>query len=579
MPHPLPRHHRLLRALLAACAAATFSWAAARASQAPYDEEFPRKNAWAHITPSVTWCGDASSAVTIEVHIIARDDVTEVEVTNHDEDDRISLYDDGTHGDAASGDRVFTREDVVLACRPASLKYGRAVGTWHGMLRVKLSNGRTAGNNYGFAAGLVNPVYRGTFAAQDFGDGLSATAYAFFIDDSQHEVLTSYPVAPLTCGKTNFEAYRKLYRVLPDAFDLVVLTPGLQLFRPDGFGENVPYQVAVSNAVEHIGLPIMDNSATFGSAGRLTSAVYTSFGTIQIVDHELAHGWGAAIGRRLGLIESIPGGSHWNEMSDVGGQLGAFYFAENGQIGRFTDNGDGTWHLQSNKEVERYSPLELYAMGLIPPEEVPPMHVLTGPDFSSPGRITAASVRTVTIEDVIASEGGIRAPGVAESPKAFDLAFMVVQDGPYNDAAYAYFSLLSYHLMSRSGPEDYDNLAPFYWATGGRATLNTRLPVPVPDPEGLPELGLPKPTPVPTEAGGEPTAPPSSPGPSLTPAMTSASGGEGNPSEPPTTAPPPSTPTPLREGLARCGVLPLGIVVLAAAARSRQPDRVNRRRR
>jgi hypothetical protein len=216
------------------------------------------------------------------------------------------------HGDAASGDRIFTREDVVLACRPASLKYGRAVGSWHGMLRVTLSGGRTAGNNFGFAAGVVNRSFKDTFQVQDFGDGLSATAYAFFIDDSQHEVLTSYPVAPLTCGKTNFVAYRKLYGVFPDVFDLVVLTPGLQLFRPDGFGENVPYQVAVSNAVEHIGLPIMDNSATFGSAGRLTSAVYTSFGTIQIVDHELAHGWGAALGRDLGLIESGSGGSHWN---------------------------------------------------------------------------------------------------------------------------------------------------------------------------------------------------------------------------------------------------------------------------
>ena len=298
MRHNLNLALHLRYVLIAACAVASLGWAAAPVFQAPYDEEFPRKNAWARITPSVTWCGDASSAVTIEVHIIARDDVTEVEVTNHDEDDRISLYDDGTHGDAASGDRIFTREDVVLACRPASLKYGRAVGTWHGMLRVKLSNGRTAGNNFGFAAGLVNPIYRGTFAAQDFGDGLSATAYAFFIADSGHEVLPSYPVAPVTCGKTNFEAYRKLYSVLPDAFDLVVLTPGLQLFRPDGFGENVPYQVAVSNAVEHIGLPIMDKSAAFGSAGRLTSAVYTSFGTIQIVDHELAHTWGAALGRR-----------------------------------------------------------------------------------------------------------------------------------------------------------------------------------------------------------------------------------------------------------------------------------------
>jgi hypothetical protein len=58
-------------------------------------------------------------------------------------------------------------------------------------------------------------------------------------------------------------------------------------------------------------------------------------------------------------------------MSDVGGQSGAYYFAENCQIGRSTDNGDGTWHLTSNREVERYSPLELYLMGLIPPRGSP----------------------------------------------------------------------------------------------------------------------------------------------------------------------------------------------------------------
>jgi len=573
MPHSRHPFLRLSHALLAACAAATLGWTAAPAAQAPYDEEFPRENAWARVTPAVTWCNDSSSKLTLEVHIVGRSDVVQVEVTNGGEDDRVVLYDDGTNGDPVAGDRVFTRSEVLLRCFAANLKYGRTVGTWVGMLRVTLSNGRTAGNNFGIAAGVVHPAYKGTFQHEDFGEGLSATSYAFFIEDRLHEVLPSYPVSPVICGTENFEAFRKLYSVLPDEFDFALVTPGLQIYRPDGLGENVPYSVHVSNAIAHIGLPPQNNTAAFGSAGRLKSIVYHSFGSIQIVDHELAHTWGASIGQSLGLIEPGPGGIHWNEMSDVGGQLGAYYFAESGQIGRFTDNGDGTWHLRSNHEVDRYSPLELYLMGLIPPEEVPPMHVLTKPDFSSPGHITAASVRTITIQDIMDAEGGVRSPGVAESQKAFELAYVVIQDQPYNDAAYAYFSLLSYALMRRGAPEGNDRLAPFYWATGGRATLNTRLPVDLPEPQGLPGQ------PVPTSTPGSPTALPSSPGPSLTPAMTSASGGEGNPSEPLTPVPPPSTPIPLREGLARCGVLPLGIVVLAAAVRSRQPDRANRRSR
>jgi hypothetical protein len=147
-------------------------------------------------------------------------------------------------------------------------------------------------------------------------------------------------------------------------------------------------------------------------------------------------------------------------------------------------------------------------MGLIPPEEVPPMHVLTNPDLSDAGHITAASVRTITIQDVIAAEGGSRSPGVADSQKAFNLAYIVLQDQPYNDAAYAYFSLLSYALMRRGGPEGNDRLAPFFWATGGRATLNTRLPVELAEPEGLPGIGLPTPTAAPTDQGAVPTPPP-----------------------------------------------------------------------
>jgi hypothetical protein len=88
-------------------------------------------------------------------------------------------------------------------------------------------------------------------------------------------------------------------------------------------------------------------------------------------------------------------------------------------------------------------------------------------------------VRTVTIDDIITAHGGMRSPSPDESRKAFSVAFIVVQDAPFTDADYAFYSFLSYHLMSRSGPEKFDDLAPFYWATGGRGTLDTLLPVDV----------------------------------------------------------------------------------------------------
>jgi hypothetical protein len=215
--------------------------------------------------------------------------------------------------------------------------------------------------------------------------------------------------------------------------------------------------------------------------------MYHSFGDVQIFDHEVAHTWGAAIGQPLGLLNenyNINQG-HWDEMADMQGQLGAYYFDPGGAIGHFAFNGDDTWRLVANTDVEPYSPLELYIMGLIPPEEVPPVHILNAPDTSDLNRITA-TYRTVTIDQIIQAEGGPRSPAYAESQKDFTLAFIVTQDLPYNDAAYAFFSLMA-HSLETKDPPDGCCLAPFYWATGGRAALTAFLPLGIPDPLAQPE--------------------------------------------------------------------------------------------
>ncbi|NIS81776.1 MAG: hypothetical protein GTO14_16565 [Anaerolineales bacterium] len=495
---------RLQRSLLLALALVLLS-----APLAFAQERFPQQNKWHRVTPSVVWCGDPDSTVTIEVHITGRSDVAAVEVMYHEENP-IPLYDDGTHGDVNAGDNVFTAADVLIDCNPDH-PINKVVNSRYGDMVVTLKNGRQLVNTYGIGVGMVNPRYKNQFEVMDFGGGLSATAYAFFIEDSSHEVFDDYPVAHIYCGKSNFEAFLKLYSVMPDEFDFVLLMPGMQMLLPESHAENVPYDVLVSNSVENIGLPIMDDSGQFGSAGRLKSMIYHSFGSLAIFDHEVAHTWGASYGDSLGLIqESGVSQGHWNKLSDIAGQLAAYYFDENGNVGHFKDNGDGTWRLISNIEVEPYAPLELYLMGLIPPEEVPPIHILTDPDLRDPERISAASVRTITIEQLMAAEGGSRVPGATESQKAFNLAFTVAQGTPFNDAAYAFFSLLSYSLMSADPPEPYSSAAPFFWATGGRATLNTRLPIDLPEPSRLP--GQPTPTVAPASSVTDipPTLPPTS---------------------------------------------------------------------
>jgi hypothetical protein len=114
-------------------------------------------------------------------------------------------------------------------------------------------------------------------------------------------------------------------------------------------------------------------------------------------------------------------------------------------------------------------------MGLVGPDEVPPVHVLTSPNMTDLNRITAASVRTITIQELMQAAGGARSPGPATSQKAFNAAYVVTQDEPYTDAHFAFFSQLSKLLMSLDPPHGIraTTFAPFYWATGGRATIST----------------------------------------------------------------------------------------------------------
>jgi hypothetical protein len=451
----------------------------------------------------VVWCQDTgtTSPTTLEVHIVGRNDVSRVWLTNMGttaEEGRGELYDDGSHGDAVAGDRVFTRAEFQLPCNRQYIAGRGGFQNWWGFLRVELTNGNPLENNYGMVVGMVDIDFQNAFPVQDLGDGLSATAYAFFIQDSNHEVMDAYPVTNVYCGTANFNAYRKLYSVLPDVFDFALVMPGMQIFRPSDLAENVPYEVNVANDVQHIGMDIFDRTAEFGSAGRLKAVVYHSFGDVSIVDHELGHAWGVNIGRSLDLMDVSNGTlmlGHWNDMADIQGQMGRYYFAEDGSIGHFADNGDGTWRLVANTEVEPYSPLELYLMGMIPPEQVPPIHILTDPNLTDPQRITAASYQTVTIDQIMQAEGGERVPSYAEAQKDFSLAFIVSQDAPFNDAAYAYFSLLSHSLMSRNPPRQHSSFAPFYWATGGRGTLDTRLPVEVGPADFLPGDATPTPEP------------------------------------------------------------------------------------
>ncbi len=325
--------------------------------------EFPQENAWFEATPPVIWCGDASSDITLEVHIVGRDDVRRLWLTNlmfpDDPEAARELFDDGTNGDETGGDNVFslTTSAQNIPCDLGRLSEYGGFSKWNGFIRVQLLDGAIKSNYYPFAVGVAHPDYRDAFEVEDLGAGLSATRYAFFIEDTGYEIVNDYPVAELRCGQSNFVAFQRFYSVMPDDFDFALVTPGMQLFRTGDLAENTPYEVNVSNNVQHIGMNIFDNTALFGSGGRLRSVIYHSFGDLAIMDHELGHAWAATIGSSLDLLDSEYTDSnltgHWDEMADVEGQMGSYYFTATGEVGHFSyqaSDGLDFWKLTPNTE-------------------------------------------------------------------------------------------------------------------------------------------------------------------------------------------------------------------------------------
>ena len=162
------------------------------------------------------------------------------------------------------------------------------------------------------------------------------------------------------------------------------------------------------------------------------------------IAHEATHRWVAHLrfrNPRSGQIEDLaPEGCrcHWSEWLHVPavhpvwpGFSGERYVegSVNGG-GVWTDNGDGTFTRQDvwHTKVRGLSALDLYAMGMIPPEEVPDTFILRPAEETFPEGTVRATKVPVRIEDVIAAMGP-RVPAAAESRREFRLGVYLLHDG------------------------------------------------------------------------------------------------------------------------------------------------------
>jgi hypothetical protein len=277
------------------------------------------------------------------------------------------------------------------------------------------------------------------------------------------------------------------YQEFPDAYDQLVFWTDIHVTGDDAFA----FETTIRNAISGIGQPAVDVGRDFGSASRLASLVLmdntgkypadpaarirprtSEDTTLSLLAHETGHRWGATLRFRDptgGPASDLLLGrqrAHWSFFCDSDASV-----LEGNDI---ADLGGGSFETVG--AVQRYSPLDLYAMGLMGESEVPPVFFVDeGSVPGSPGtdRETGPSTgvsmtgtrRDVTIADIVAAMGP-RQPPATSAPRVHRQAWVyVVSQAPAADPA-----VIEKLERFRRAFEGF-----FFSATGGRMTLDTRL--------------------------------------------------------------------------------------------------------
>jgi hypothetical protein len=274
-----------------------------------------------------------------------------------------------------------------------------------------------------------------------------------------------------------FGIARAFFSRFADAYDHLLVF----LDFPMDFGGGFAYELGAKNEVSGIGSDLYDYASLFGSHGRLHSFVMMSSlahfpadpdqiflhtnSTMDVLGQEAGHRWlaylrfrdssgnpsNALLGRDL---------AHWSFVHNT--------LASDMEGNEILDQGGG--NFLTTAATERYSPLDQYAMGLIPSSEVPPFFFVanTGiPPYRHPetGVAFSGQRQDVHIEDVIAAEGERNPPSTA-APKAFAMAFVLIVEPGKTPSRESLSKLDAF----RRRWETY-----FHEATGSRATVDTRL--------------------------------------------------------------------------------------------------------
>jgi hypothetical protein len=268
-------------------------------------------------------------------------------------------------------------------------------------------------------------------------------------------------------------ASQQLYGYFHDDYDFLQVVFSL----PNYPGNR--YHFAVRNDVRGIGASIINNSAMYGSAGKLQGIsvfpIDSLFDTaVSAFSHELGHQW-------INYLDnaSLQPGPHWPPSTMARGIMG--FNIPGSNVG-----GDFPWQVSAvtgttarttlSVVTQEFDDFDLYLMGFIPPSAVAPGIIVQG----NPCADCVFPSTSLTIASVIAANGP-RIPDSSAAQKSFRIATVVItRDRLLNDdemALLEYFTARGEATTALPYTSGFSRgtTKPFFLATRGIGRVDFRL--------------------------------------------------------------------------------------------------------
>jgi hypothetical protein len=268
---------------------------------------------------------------------------------------------------------------------------------------------------------------------------------------------------------------RRFYEDFADDYDALAFVA--QAVHLDTF---LAFHRNVKNDVTGIGLSLFDDSASYGSTGRLRS-VETFNGpwlaTNAVSSHEIEHQWGHYFDwDRLGVTRTDEQATAHAPLLSAGETFLGLALEPTRRVRQVAEE---VWSVERTASPARQHPLELYAMGLVPAEQVPEVRVFEGQEQlavhgtePAPGTPVTGPARRFTVNDLLALHGSRSGP----VPTVWRRATIVVsRDQLISPEEMSYWNFHAARLEDpqRTGVLSYDGVPGFDESTYGRVDLQT----------------------------------------------------------------------------------------------------------